>query len=136
MNKKRYNRRRSQYSRSLILIPIMVGIIFILISTLPKMPDADVHLLITMNGWNPNHFEAKAGVPIRIMVMTLSEEASHPDNIHSFVLKETGTEVYVKAGESIVFTIIFPKPGTYTFWCTTCCGGVNSPNMAGTVTVT
>lgn len=139
---RRYKRRRGHNYNWLILLPLALLIVAVIWLTLPSskppqdMNEADVHLLVTMSGWNPDHFEAKAGVPVRVMLMTLAEESSHSDNIHSFILKETNTAVYVKAGESQIFTITFSKPGTYTFWCTTCCGGVLSPNMAGHITVT
>ena len=135
MNKRKH---KEKHLRSLILILIAIVIFFMAINTSPKqnnMPDADVHLLITMRGWTPDHFEAKVNAPVKIHLMTLAEEANHPDNVHSFVLNETGTEVYVNAGESAFFTITFSKPGVYTFWCITCCGGVLSSNMAGTVLV-
>lgn len=136
--------RKSQGRRFgwLLLLPIgilaLLGVWFTLPGSQPatSMSDADVHLLVSMSGWSPDHFEAKAGVPVSVMLMTLPEEASHSDNIHSFILNETNTEVYVKAGNSQVFTIVFPNRGTYTFWCVTCCGGTKSPNMAGSVTVT
>ncbi|MBI2649116.1 MAG: cupredoxin domain-containing protein [Thaumarchaeota archaeon] len=140
--------RKSQGKRFgwLLLLPIgilaLLGVWFTLPGSQPatNTPDADVHLLVSMSGWNPEHFEARAGVTVRVMLMTLPEEASHSDNIHSFILKETNTEVYVKAGNSQVFTVVFPSPGTYTFWCLTCCN-ITSPSpsasfMSGTVTVT
>lgn len=101
-----------------------------------EMSAADVHLTISMAGWSPSQFTAKVGQPTTIMLMTLASEAGMSDNVHTFVLSETATNVHVKAGQSTTFAMTFTHPGTYTFWCTTCCGGTDSPSMAGKVTVT
>lgn len=109
---------------------------FTLPSSVPvqNMAKADAHLQITMGGWNPSHIQAKAGRPLTIMLMTLASEASMSDNVHSFVLAETNTNITVHAGDSRLFTITLPSPGTYTFWCVTCCSGKASSTMAGEIT--
>lgn len=135
-------RRKSKQKRNLsLLLVIGIGVIALIWFSMPssqvpkEMVKADAHLLISMSGWNPNQFATKVGQPTTVMLMTLGGEASMSDNIHSFILNETGTRVFVKAGQSTTFSITFPHAGTYTFWCTTCCGGVRSPTMAGKVVV-
>ena len=136
-------RRRDNRRRNLLLLA-SIGIVVVLLvwfsmpsSQAPaNMPGADIHLTISMAGWSPGQLSAKVGQPTTVMLMTLASEASMSDNVHTFVLNETHTNIRVMAGQSTTFTITFDHPGTYTFWCTTCCGGVNSPTMAGKVTVT
>jgi plastocyanin len=136
-------RRREHKGRNLaFLVSIGTAVVLLLWFSMPSgqvqsnMPDADVHLTISMAGWSPAQFAAKAGQPTTVMLMTLASEAGMSDNVHTFILNETNTDVRVLAGQSTTFTITFPHPGTYTFWCTTCCGGTKSPDMAGKVTVT
>lgn len=124
-----------------MLLLIGIGAIFLVWFSMPSsqgpgnMPGADVHLQISMAGWTPGQFTAKAYQPTTVMLMTLASEAPMSDSLHTFVLNETNTKVSVQAGHSATFTVTFPHPGTYTFWCTTCCGGVRSPSMAGRVIV-
>ncbi len=140
--RKKSNTRRN----TLLLLPIGVAVVALIWSTLPQAPMVDtngnsgVNLQITMKGWAPDHFEAKVGVPLNVTLSTIASERSMSDSVHSFILNETGTKVFVTAGDTKTFSIVFPHEGTYTFWCLTCCG-VTRPSsegayMSGTVTVT
>jgi plastocyanin len=137
-------KRRSDHQRKNLLFLASIGIAVVLMVWLSipsgqapeNMPGADVHLTISMAGWSPAQFAAKDGQPTTVMLMTLASEASMSDNVHTFVLNETHTDVRVFAGQTATFTVTFNHPGTYTFWCTTCCGGTKSPSMAGKVIVT
>lgn len=86
---------------------------------------------ISMAGWDPATLTTKAGVPLKIDVMALDD--AHGAG-HDFVLDALSINEYVGTTQK-VFTLPADQPGQYTFYCSLCCGGKDSPTMVGTYTV-
>ena len=97
---------------------------------IPVDPTAQqVH--ISMAGWEPAKLTTKIGVPLKLDVMAMDN--AHGAG-HDFVLDALGINEYVGSTQK-VFTLSADQPGQYTFYCSLCCGGKDSPTMVGTYTV-
>lgn len=86
---------------------------------------------ISMAGWDPARLTTKVGAPLRVDVMALDN--AHGAG-HDFVLEALNINEYVGSTQK-VFTLPANQPGQYTFYCSLCCGGKDSPTMVGTYTV-
>ncbi len=96
----------------------------------PMDPNAQqVH--ISMAGWDPATLTTKVGTPLKVDVMALDN--AHGAG-HDFVVDALNVNEYVGSGQQ-VFTLPAGEPGQYTFYCSLCCGGKDSPSMVGTYTV-
>lgn len=96
----------------------------------PLDPNAQpVH--ISMAGWDPATLTTKTGVPLKIDVMAMDD--AHGAG-HDFVLEALNINEYVGSTQK-VFTLPANQPGQYTFYCSLCCGGKDSPSMVGSYTV-
>jgi mono/diheme cytochrome c family protein/plastocyanin len=79
-------------------------------------------------GWNPDVIHANAGEPLHLNLTS-------DDVVHGFAVGQMDMEsVDVLPGKVTDVTIIFDKPGIYTFFCTRWCG-VNHWRMRGTIEV-
>lgn len=79
-------------------------------------------------GWQPDHLSARAGEPLHLRLTS-------NDVVHSFaVAKQDMSPVDVEPGKVTALTLLFDKPGTYTFYCTRWCGA-NHWRMRGTIEV-
>ncbi len=97
---------------------------------IPMDPNAQqVH--ISMAGWDPATLTTKAGVPLTIDVMALDD--AHGAG-HDFIIDALNIHEYVGSSQ-MVFALPANQPGTYSFYCSLCCGGKDSPTMVGTYTV-
>ncbi len=96
----------------------------------PMDPNAkQVH--ISMAGWDPATLTTKVGTPLTIDVMALDD--AHGAG-HDFVLDALGINEYVGSTQK-VFTLPASQPGQYSFYCSLCCGGKDSPTMVGSYTI-
>ncbi len=86
---------------------------------------------ISMAGWDPAKLTTTVGVPLKIDVMALDD--AHGAG-HDFVLDALQVNQYVGSAQK-VFTLPADQPGQYTFYCSLCCGGKDSPSMVGSYTV-
>lgn len=97
---------------------------------LPLDPNA-AQVRISMAGWDPSTLTTKVGVPLTLDVMALDN--AHGAG-HDFVVDALNIKEYVGSTQK-VFSLPAGQPGTYTFYCSLCCGGKDSPSMVGTYTV-
>ncbi len=86
-----------------------------------RMPEA--------GGWTPADLTVAAGQPLRLRLTS-------DDVMHGFAIGQSDQPaVDVEPGKVTNLTVIFDKPGTYTFYCTRWCGP-NHWRMRGAIIVT
>jgi len=90
----------------------------------------DLHgVMADDGGWTPGELTARAGVPIHLRLTS-------DDVMHGFAIgKATWPPVEVVPGKWTTTTVVFDRPGRYTFYCTRWCGP-NHWRMRGTIDVT
>lgn len=88
-----------------------------------------IHARVAENGgWSPNVIRAKVGEPLHLRLT--SDEV-----VHGFAVGQMDMQsVDVLPGKVTDVTLIFDRPGTYTFYCTRWCG-LNHWRMRGTIEV-
>jgi len=80
-------------------------------------------------GWMPTDLKAEVGKPLHLHLTS-------DDVVHSFAVGQSDFPIVdIMPGEITEVTLMFDKPGTYTFYCTRWCGA-NHWRMRGTITVT
>lgn len=124
--------KRTVLAIALVVVVIAAGTMLYLSTqrVVPLDPNAQ-QVRISMAGWDPPTLITKVGVPLKIDVMALDN--AHGAG-HDFVLDAMGVNEYVGSTQK-VFTLPAGQPGHYTFYCSLCCGGKDSPTMVGTFTV-
>ncbi len=79
-------------------------------------------------GWSPDVLRAQVGRPLRLRLTS-------DDVIHGFAVGHMNMDaVDIEPGKITNLTLIFDKPGIYTFYCTRWCG-LNHWRMRGTIEV-
>jgi hypothetical protein len=88
-----------------------------------------IHAKIAENGgWSPDVLRGRAGEPLHLRLTS-------DDVVHSFAVGKTDMQsVDVLPGKVTDVTLLFDKPGTYTFYCTRWCG-LNHWRMRGTIEI-
>lgn len=92
----------------------------------------------SMAGFDPNVINARAGETVTIDWWN-TDNAMHLDGggMHSFISPELGLDERLPAESRRTLSFTAPAtPGSYDFYCDTCCGGKASPTMHGTIVVT
>ena len=80
-------------------------------------------------GWTPENLTTQVGQPLHLKLTS-------DDVLHGFAVGQLDQPaVDVKPGEMTEVTLVFDKPGKYTFYCTHWCS-VNHWRMRGTIEVT
>ncbi|HEX9090292.1 MAG TPA: c-type cytochrome [Anaerolineales bacterium] len=80
-------------------------------------------------GWTPENLTVAVGEPLHLQLTS-------DDVMHGFAVGQLNQPaVDVKPGEMTDVTLVFDKPGKYTFYCTRWCS-VNHWRMRGTIEVT
>lgn len=80
-------------------------------------------------GWSEDTINAEVGKPIHLKITS-------DDVVHGFAIgKSDQPSLEIIPGEFVETTLIFEKPGSYTFYCTRWCGP-NHWRMRGTIEVT
>ena len=115
----------------LIVIAIAVGLpIVVLIASGTASGQAiELHGRVAeTGGWTPADLTAKVGEPIHLRLTS-------DDVLHGFAIGQSDRPaIDVKPGEVAETTLVFDKPGKYTFYCTRWCGP-NHWRMRGTIEV-
>jgi len=104
----------------------------------PVNKDA-IKMTISMTGFEPNTIRAKVGQPVTINLIN-PDNSMHTDGggIHNFYLKGPGVSnvnITVQPESQKVFTFTPTQAGEYDWYCDSCCGGKENPNMHGTLIV-
>lgn len=80
-------------------------------------------------GWTPDTLRVAAGEPLTLNLIS-------DDVYHGFAVGHSdGAPLDLPPGQNVSATLIFPNPGTYTFYCTRWCGP-NHWRMRGEIEVT
>lgn len=80
-------------------------------------------------GWQPSVLEAAVGVPLELRLIS-------EDVVHSFAIGRTGmAPIDLPPGQPVRASLIFTRPGTYTYYCTRWCGA-DHWRMRGVIEVT
>jgi plastocyanin len=96
---------------------------------------------LSMAGFSPSEIKVKAGETARLELWTTDAAPHLQGGVHTMINADLGIYEELPAagptGESRkVVTIQAPAtPGTYDIYCDTCCGGKDSPQMHGKLTV-
>lgn len=118
---------------------ILVAVVMVVAGTMlylstqrivPFDPNAQ-QVRISMAGWDPSSLTTKVGVPLKLDVIAMDN--AHGAG-HDLVLDALNINEYVGSTQK-VFTLPADQPGQYTFYCSLCCGGKDSPTMVGSYTV-
>ena len=88
-----------------------------------------IHARVAENGgWSPDVIHAKVNEPLHLILTS-------DDVVHGFAVGQMDMQsVDILPGKVTDVTLIFDKPGTYTFYCTRWCG-LNHWRMRGTIEV-
>jgi len=89
-----------------------------------------VHARLAENGgWSPETLRAQVGQPLHLRLTS-------DDVVHGFGVGQLDVQsVDLLPGKVTDVTLLFDKPGTYTYYCTRWCG-LNHWRMRGTIEVT
>ncbi len=80
-------------------------------------------------GWTPENLTVQVGEPLHLRLTS-------DDVTHGFAVGQLDQPaIEIKAGETTDITLVFTKPGKYTFYCTRWCS-LNHWRMRGTIEVT
>jgi mono/diheme cytochrome c family protein/plastocyanin len=80
-------------------------------------------------GWTPEHLTVEVGKPLHLLLTS-------DDVVHSFAIGQSDdAPIDIFPGEISEVTLIFDRPGRYTFYCTRWCGE-NHWRMRGIIDVT
>ena len=96
---------------------------------------------LSMAGFTPSEIRVPAGTTVSIELWTTDAAPHLSGGVHTMINDELGIYAELPAagptGESRrTVTLTTPTtPGTYDIYCNTCCGGKDSPQMHGKLTV-
>lgn len=96
-----------------------------------------VELTMDMRGYSRETIRGQAGKPVTVR-MSVPESPFFPDGEggeHQFAVDELGVDLIVLPGETGEVTFTPSQPGTYEYYCDTCCGGRVNPSMRGELVV-
>ena len=113
-------------------IRILIGVLLVTAAAIPLWTRSHTPLIharmADSGGWTPDHLEAIAGKPLHLRLTS-------DDVTHGFAVGQMDMEsVDVEPGKVADVTLLFQKPGSYTFYCTRWCG-INHWRMRGTIEV-
>lgn len=119
--------KRSEYLIQFFVIVAALGVIIVPLFLWARTPLVRARLP-EAGGWNPEVIQAEVGVPLRLRLTS-------EDVVHGFAVGQMEMEsVDVLPGKVSEVTLVFDKPGSYTFYCTRWCGP-NHWRMRGTIEV-
>ena len=122
--------RREWLARFLILILIVAAISIPAVGWWRRSQGIVLHArMAETGGWTPENLIVAAGEPLHLRLTS-------DDVTHSFAIGQSDQPpVDVIPGEMSEVTLVFGKPGKYTFYCTRWCS-VNHWRMRGVIEVT
>jgi len=124
-------RRSEIYSRVLITAGLLVALSAPFVArALGSRSAVEIHARMAgAGGWMPDVLQAKVGVPLHLRLTS-------DDVTHGFAIGQSDlAAVDVVPGKMTDLTLIFDRPGTFTFYCTRWCGP-DHWRMRGTIQVT
>ena len=119
------------------IVVVALGAVFVLLRPAQTAGDPSAtNVRVDMAGFQPNAIEAKVGVPVKLRLIN-PDSQFHTDGggKHQFAIAELGVDVIVPPESDRVITFTPTAPGSYTYYCDTCCGGKENPSMRGLLTV-
>ncbi len=147
MRNEKQNKRAKKFPLKGVLFMVIVVAIFssALYLIMSKSASLDpvekdaIKMTITMAGFEPNVIKAKAGQPVTINLIN-PDNSHHTDGggVHNFILENAGlskVNITIRPESQDVFTFTPTLPGEYHWYCDSCCGGRENPNMHGTLIV-
>jgi Heme/copper-type cytochrome/quinol oxidases, subunit 2 len=116
---------------------LAIGLVVSRVMGPPASDASAVGVKISMEGYSPAMISAKVGTEVKVDLIN-PDSSMHSDGggIHSFHIDALNVHQTVQPLSDLVFGITAMQPGTYDFYCDTCCGGKENPAMHGTLTVT
>jgi cytochrome c oxidase subunit 2 len=113
----------------------MAGSVFMGQRDKPSTPGA-LAMRISMDGFDPRPIAAKPGETLTIDWWNTDASMHLTNGVHTLVSDTLGLNLALPAESRKTITITAPAvPGDYDFWCDSCCGGKDNPNMHGTLHV-
>lgn len=95
-----------------------------------------IDLGISMAGFDPSKIVAKPGQVLTFNWWTTDAAPHLANGVHTLISDSMNLHLSLKAQSKETIQITAPmQPGDYDFWCDSCCGGKDSPDMHGTVEV-
>ncbi len=122
--------RQERLARILIIILLAVAITIPAVGWWQRSQGIVMHGRIAeTGGWTPENLTVAVGQPLHLHLTS-------EDVMHGFAIGQSGQpSVEVIPGEMTEVTLVFDKPGKYTFYCTRWCS-LNHWRMRGTIEVT
>lgn len=124
-----------------IVITIFGTAVYLIMSKTASLEPVDkeaIKMTITMAGFEPDVLSVKAGEPVKINLIN-PDNSHHTDGggIHNFILTAglASVNITVQPESQEVFTFMPMQKGEYHWYCDSCCGGRENPNMHGTLIV-
>ncbi len=122
-------RMKKEWLARLLVLALVVG--FSAAALYARWADRTLEVHAAMpekGGWLPNTFTAQAEEPLTLRLIS-------DDVAHGFAIGQSDQPpVDILPGKPVEITLLFDKPGTYTYYCTRWCGP-NHWRMRGTIEV-
>jgi mono/diheme cytochrome c family protein len=122
-------RLRSERLARLVLLLVIAPLLMAIIAS--RLSQEGLELSARMperGGWQPGHLAAEAGVPLELRLTS-------DDVVHGFAVgQQPWPAVEIIPGQVTEVSLLFDRPGTYTYYCTRWCGP-NHWRMRGTIDV-
>lgn len=121
---------REWLARGIVLLSLAVAIAIPAVGWWQQKQGIVVHAhMAETGGWEPENLTAEVGKPLHLRL--ISDDVTHGFSVGQ--LEKPAVDVL--PGEMTEVTLVFDKPGKYTFYCTRWCS-VNHWRMRGTIEVT
>ena len=122
---------------ALVVGGLAVNLVISRVSGPPASDTTAVGVKISMEGFRPANLTARVGTEVKLDLIN-PDSSMHTDGggVHSFHIDSLDVHQKVQPLSDLVFSFTALQPGTYNFYCDTCCGGKENPSMNGTLTVT
>jgi len=114
----------------LLVIVLAIGLPALVVLARSAPGPIEIHgVMANEGGWTPGELTAKVSEPINLRLTS-------DDVVHGFAIGQSQLpSVDVLPGKWTTTTLVFDRPGKYTFYCTRWCGP-NHWRMRGTIEVT
>jgi cytochrome c oxidase subunit 2 len=101
-----------------------------------RTTDGAISMRISMSGFDPSVLDAKPGQTLTIDWWNTDGAMHLQGGVHTLVSDTLGVRLELPAQSRKTITLTAPMtPGDYDFWCDSCCGAKDSPDMHGTLRV-